>query len=461
MAAEALVDRLRASYATETDYRMPAPAGCVPYPFQEAGVEYARTLEAAIVADEPGLGKTIQGAGWLNAIGARRPLIVCPASLRINWRRELEKWTTWDPDTTVVSYNEVQRGRLGHVKHDAVVFDEAHYLKNADSKRSEISLKLPIPRRLFLTGTPVVNRPIELWTLLRSIDSSTWGNRTDYGMTYCGGRWNGYEWDFNGASNLLELQKRIRSTCMVRRRKVDVLKDLPAKVRQLIELPAESAVKTDELLAAVRQLWKAKQSALTPAAVAALGPHREVVKAQLAKVRHEEALSKVPAVIAHCMDLLVGGVEKLVVFAHHRDVIELLRQGLGGFGPVVVQGGMTDEQKQAAVDAFQTKPAVRVFIGQLATAGVGLTLTAASTVVFAELDWVPGVMTQCEDRCHRIGQKNSVLVHHLVLDGSLDARIAKSLIRKQAVLDQTLDAEAMSADFDWVTALATGETEAS
>lgn len=454
-------ERLKASFATTTSFRFAAPSGCEPYPFQHAGVEYVLGLEAAIIADPMGVGKTIQGIGWLNQVAARRPLIVCPASLRINWRRELEKWAVWDPEATVVSYDEARKGKAAG-QHDAVIFDEAQYLKNAESKRSEACLNLPIARRLFLTGTPIVSRPIELWPLLRAIDPQAWGNRTDYGMTYCAGRWNGFEWDYRGASNLVDLQRRLRSSFMVRRRKADVLTDLPPKVRQLITLPAESAgPKTAELLAAVRQLWKAKQQALTPEAVAALAPHREVVQAQLSKVRHEEALAKVPAVVAHCRDLLEGGVQKLVVFAHHRDVMQAIDYQLSMFKPVRVLGGMTDEQKQQSVDAFQNVEDCRVFVGQLQAAGVGLTLTAAHTVVFAELDWVPGVMTQCEDRCHRIGQRDSVLVHHLVVDGSLDARIARALVRKQAVLDQALDGSSLSAEFDWVTALATGETEAS
>jgi SWI/SNF-related matrix-associated actin-dependent regulator 1 of chromatin subfamily A len=452
--------RLKASFATSTAFRACTPAGCDPYPFQHAGVEYVRDLPAAIIADEPGLGKTIQGIGWLNQIAARRPLIVCPASLRINWRRELEKWAVWDPETTVVSYNEVQRGKVKG-RFDAALIDEAQYLKNPDSQRSEVLLKRLKCPRMFLTGTPIVSRPIELWPLLNSIDPATWGNMSDYGMTYCGGRWNGREWDYRGASNLVELQRRLRSSFMVRRRKADVLTDLPPKVRQLITLPAESAgPKTAELLAAVRQLWKAKQQALTPEAVAALAPHREVVQAQLSKVRHEEALAKVPAIVAHCRDLLEGGVQKLVVFAHHRDVMQAIDYQLSAYKPVRVIGGMTDERKQQSVDTFQNVEDCRVFMGQLQAAGVGLTLTAAHTVVFAELDWVPGVMTQCEDRCHRIGQRDSVLVHHLVVDGSLDARIARSLIRKQSVLDQALDGTSLSAEYDWVTALATGETEA-
>jgi SWI/SNF-related matrix-associated actin-dependent regulator 1 of chromatin subfamily A len=454
------MDRLKASFATSTAFRANTPSGCEPYPFQHAGVEYVRDLDAAIIADEPGLGKTIQGIGWLNQRAARRPLIVCPASLRINWRRELAKWAVWDPDATVASYDDVRRGKVKG-RYDAVVFDEAQYLKNPDSQRSEKCLRRQLGPRLFLSGTPIVSRPIELWPLLNSIDPSAWGDRHAYGMTYCGGRWNGVEWDYRGSSNLLELQRRLRSTCMVRRRKADVLTDLPPKVRQLITLPAESAgPKTAELLAAVRQLWKAKQEALTPEAVAALAPHREVVKAQLSKVRHEEALSKVLAAVAHCRDLLEGGVEKLVVFAHHRDVLQAIDYQLSMYHPVRVIGGMTDEQKQLSVDAFQNEGKHRVFIGQLQAAGVGLTLTAAHTVVFAEIDWVPGVVTQCEDRCHRIGQRDSVLVHHLVLDGSLDARIARALVRKQSVLDQALDGGSLPADFDWVATLATGETEA-
>lgn len=156
-------------------------------------------------------------------------------------------------------------------------------------------------------------------------------------------------------------------------------------------------------------------------------------------MRHETALAKAPAVVSHLKDAMEGNRDKLIVFVHHKDVIDAMADAMQEVGVVQVTGDTPMAARQDAVDAFQNDPEVRLFIGNIQAAGVGLTLTASSHVVFAELDWVPGNMTQAEDRAHRIGQKNAVLVQHLVLDGSLDARLARTLIEKQAVLDQALD----------------------
>lgn len=450
--------RLRASFATETSFRAISPGGLNYLPYQHAGIEYALSTPSCIIGDEMGVGKTIQALGLINEISPRRTLIVCPAPLRINWRREAAKWLLW-ADTAIVGYDElVRHPDRAEGRWDLIIYDEAHYMKNLEAKRTRVGLGIPAGRRLFLSGTPVVNKPIELYPLLRAIDPKAWGSIHDYGKAYCGARpmkINGrLVWQYDGACNLKELQGRLRSTCMVRRLKKDVLKDLPPKVRQIIELPAASSTGSDKMLAIVREIWKARKQAHTPEAVKALREVQQQAFENLSKVRHEQALAKVPAVVAHIKDLLEQ-VPKVVVFAHHRDVIERLNNALTHV--VTVTGGQSDKVKQWNIDSFQKSADTRVFIGQIQAAGVGLTLTAASVVVFAELDWTPGSMNQCEDRCHRIGQKDSVLVQHLVLEGSLDARICKTLVRKQEIIDQTLDSGAVSAELDWVQALAQPE----
>jgi hypothetical protein len=252
--------------------------------------------------------------------------------------------------------------------------------------------------------------------------------------------------------NLDELQERLRSTVMVRRLKSEVLTELPAKRRQVVVLEVDGA---DKLVAREREVEErvertvadatyrvqkaeAEGSEDYQAAVAALNAARGIAFSEMARVRHETALAKLPAAI----EQLRNANGKCVIFAHHLDVIDGLRSALEGEGGVVVITGDTKvEERQTIVERFQNDPSVRFFIGNMRAAGVGITLTASSHVVFVELDWTPAVVSQAEDRCHRIGQRDSVFVQHLVVDGSIDAKIAKALVDKQRIADAALDDE--------------------
>jgi SWI/SNF-related matrix-associated actin-dependent regulator 1 of chromatin subfamily A len=258
-------------------------------------------------------------------------------------------------------------------------------------------------------------------------------------VRYCDAYPGQWGWDYSGASNLDELNERLRSTVMIRRLKADVMKELPPKRRQIIELSGALPKPEVDYLAAVKALKNPGQIAFE----------------EIARVRHEDALAKLPQVIEFIKDALEES-EKIVVFAWHRDVIEGLTQALIDFSPVIVTGDTSLKNRQWAIENFQNEPHTRIFIGNIQAAGVGITLTAASHVIFAELDWTPGVVSQAEDRCHRIGQKDFVLVQHLVLSGSIDAKMAKILVAKQEVLDKALDrgvTEEASKPIDWMEAI--------
>jgi SWI/SNF-related matrix-associated actin-dependent regulator 1 of chromatin subfamily A len=243
-----------------------------------------------------------------------------------------------------------------------------------------------------------------------------------------------WHWDFSGASNLSELQVRLRAGCMIRRLKSEVLKQLPSKRRRIIVLPSIGEG-DDDLMpnltfenfdAAVRKLYSDK-----------------VLFEEYSNRRLAQGLAKVPQVVEYVMSALEGE-QKVILFAHHGDVIEGLNTGIGvalkeGEYAVTITGKTHVADRGNAVYSFQNDPNCRVLIGSIGAAGVGLTLTAASHVIFAELDPVPGKMTQAEDRAHRIGQEECVLIDHLVWDRSLDSRICKILVRKQAVLSAALD----------------------
>ena len=263
-------------------------------------------------------------------------------------------------------------------------------------------------------------------------------------------------WDVDGASNLPELQERLRSSIMIRRLKADVLTELPAKRRQIIALQpltarARAAVaneqkhvrETEAKLAALR----AAVEALDPetaqdrykAAALALREAETVAFTETSLVRHEVELAKLPQVVEHLTDFLEGCEEKLVVFGHHHDVLDELHAALAPFGALKADGRDSVPARDAAVQRFQTDPAARVIVCGITAMGVGHTLTAASHVVFASLDWTPGNLLQAEDRCHRIGQRDSVLVQHIVLDGSLDARMTELIVGKMGVIADALD----------------------
>jgi SWI/SNF-related matrix-associated actin-dependent regulator 1 of chromatin subfamily A len=461
---------LSASRATDAEVALPCPAGLEYLPFQKAGIAYAMERPATLFADEMGLGKTVQAVGVINTDPTiKRVLVVCPASLRLNWKRELERWLTRPlivgvvtarempaADILVVNYDVLHKWpELAQTTYDLLIVDEVHYCKNPKTRRSKLTYAFQACRRLFLTGTPIVNRPKELYPIIRALDPQTWPSFMGFARRYCDAYQDRYGWNFDGASNLEELQARLRSTVMVRRLKKDVLSELPAKRRQVIEVSANGAAGVvaqeqaawanyQEQAVALKTAVELAKAADDPeeykAAVEKLREGMRVAFTEMSRVRHEVALAKVPEVVAHVNEMLESGaVEKVLVFCHHRDVAQLLKVELAAYNPLALTGDTPLPLRQSYVDTFQTDPHTQVFIGNIQAAGVGLTLTAASHVVFAELDWVPGNVTQAEDRAHRIGQTNSVLVQHLVLEGSLDARMAKTLVEKQGVIDRALD----------------------
>lgn len=463
---------------------IPSNSGLEYLPYQRVGIAYGMTHEATLYGDEMGLGKTIQFIGLVNADPTiKKVMIACPATLKLNWRNELRKWLTRKMtigitegkvcqaeyfDITIINYDLLGRhgDLLRSIQWDAIALDEAHLLKNPKAKRTIAVFgrredkkgdKPAIPpmkarKRACLTGTPIPNRPMEGFGIFHWLDPQEFKSEFSYKIRYCGGVQTAHGWDFSGASNLLELQQKLRSTFMVRRLKKDVLKELPAKRRAVIEIECDSEAvrneatewdKRQEILATLRAAVELAKASDIPSdyydAVAKLKVAVTAAFTEMSQIRHDTAVEKIPFVIEHLKNAMEDG-HKVVVFAHHHDVIEALRDE---FGPkaVAVYGPMAIVNRQTAVERFQRDPNCQLFIGGILAAGVGLTLTAASHVVFAELDWVPGNVTQAEDRCHRIGQHDCVLVEHLVLEGSLDARMAEILVEKQQIIEQALDAE--------------------
>jgi len=471
---------IEASRSADVDIELPVPEGLNYFPFQKAGIQFASSRPNTLIADEMGLGKTIQALGVVNTDPSiKSVLIVCPASLKTNWKREAEKWLTRpmtvgvanskdgvpETDIVVINYDILKKFAPKLSKTwDLLVADECHYAKNYKAQRSKALYSIEAKRRIFLTGTPILNRPSELFPIINALDSQSWPKFFAYGMKYCAGKNTRYGWDFTGASNLDDLQERLRSTVMIRRLKSQVLKELPPKTRQVIEMPTNGHIRLvkaeqkavlaqEELLAELRvrvELAKASEDPeVYKNAVQELKDACSASFEEISRLRHETALAKVDLAIDHLKNML-DSTDKIVVFAHHKDVVSSLMDGLSEFNPVKLTGDMDQDARQESVDRFQNDDSCRIFVGSILAAGVGLTLTASSTVVFIELDWVPANMSQAEDRCHRIGQTHNVLVQHLVLEGSLDAHLAQTLVSKQNVIDQALDTNHQSDDVEAV-----------
>jgi len=474
---------IEASRAADADVDIPAPEGCKFDAYQRAAVAYAMNRPSVLIGDEMGLGKTIEALGIINADQSiKSVLIICPATPKLNWKREAKKWLVRDmsvgvangafpaTDVVIINYEMLSKHHdaLRARQWDMLVSDEFHYLKNKKAQRTSLVFgkwdakaraweiePLKARRRVFLSGTPFLNRPIELWPIVQALDKKGLGaNWKSFVTRYCAGYHGSYGWDVSGASNLDELQAKLRASIMIRRLKRDVLKELPAKRRQIVVIAPEGAAAkkalaresaaeaaSEKRLEALRLAVELSKASEDPAdyrnAVAALREAAAVDFAEISRVRHEVAVAKIPQLITHLEECIENQGKTIVMIWHH-DVANALKAHFGA-ASVMVTGETAQRDRMAEVDAFQTNPAKTLFIGSIKAAGVAITLTAASLVVFGELDVVPGNMTQAEDRAHRRGQDQSVLIQHLVLDGSYEQRAAEILVEKQRNLDAALD----------------------
>lgn len=424
------------------------------FDFQNAGVYeiLSRLVDKrkALLSDEQGLGKTIQTVKVIDQVKGK-VLIVCPASLKLNWSKEIFQWSTevnkvqviktskdWldnDANIVIVNYEmltkEHIRSQLIKSEFRISVCDEAHYVKNMKALRAKALLKIlrTVKYKLFLTGTPMLNKPIELYSILHCMEATDilkpYSTYIKYAYRYCNAYKGKWGFDVSGNSNLEELNKRLRSSIMVRREKKEVLHQLPDKNYQVI--PLEDDEKSKRISSKLEQM-DIEEIKKKPE-MGSVG--------EIAQIRHALAMNKLNECITHIKDTLEGK-QKVVVFAHHRAVIEKLKEGLEEYEPVIFNGGMSSEAKENSINQFQNTSECRVFIGQIQSAGVGITLTAADTVIFVESSWVPGEVEQAVDRCHRIGQKNSVTAQFLVVTGSLDQIMIQAIIKKKNIINKVV-----------------------
>jgi SWI/SNF-related matrix-associated actin-dependent regulator 1 of chromatin subfamily A len=468
-------------------FRAPFPPqkdGAKPREFQHAGVEFALAREHCLIGDEPGVGKTLQGILISNAIGAKRTLVVCPASLRLNWRAEIWKWSnlpnimdltyvvqkasdgvSTEANYVIISYDLLRNvhllGAILDIPWDHIILDEAHAIKDVKrNKRTKAIFELrenTDARFTLLSGTILPNQPIEVYNTCRLLDWSAinFMSVEDFREEYYdlgGGMIRGPVWDDklqanvskvhwsesvrNQPTNLADLQRRLRSKIMIRRLKEDVHKQLPSKQFHLVPLPL-----TPEIKAALKHPgWEAatKLYDLDPGAFAT---KVDLFGEEVSTARRLLGEAKAGLVMRYIDDLLESGVQKLVVSAWHSSVLAVAKAHLARYGLAYMDGKTGMGARQKAVEQFQTDPKIRVILGQTAVIGEGHTLTAAQDVVLCEPDYVPGRITQMIDRIHRLGQEGSHVIAHLpIAPGTLDERIVATAVGKDRAIHLALDA---------------------
>jgi SWI/SNF-related matrix-associated actin-dependent regulator of chromatin subfamily A-like protein 1 len=423
------------------------------HPFQRAGVRYALDRRRTFIADEQGLGKTVQTLAALEADEAFPAVVVCPASVKLNWERETQHWLpgrsvavlegrgegVWTEqheraEIVVLNYDilEAHLDKLISRQARALVFDESHYVKNPQAQRTKAALELagslrPDALRLALTGTPILNRPEELVAQLRAL-----GRLREFGSGARMAR------RFRSAGSDDRLHWNLRARCYVRRTKSQVLPQLPAKrhdtVPILLSNEHEYRLAEQDVIAWLQSL-PLDLGAMDSKVAAALRAEQLV---RLNSLRQLAAAGKLPTALAWIADFLASG-EPLVVFAEHiaiqRAVSERFPES------VHILGADTSQARQRAVDAFQTEDGPQLIVCSLKAASQGITLTRASNVAFLELDWTPARHDQAEDRLHRIGQDSAVTAWYLLAPESIDETMAELLERKRNVINAVTDGQ--------------------
>ena len=422
-------------------------------PFQWAGVRYVLAARRAFLADEQGLGKTVEALAALEADDAFPAVVVCPASLKLNWERETRRWLPHRSvalvtgrgglppaaDVVIVNYEIVaaHRDALARRGPRAVVIDESHYCKNPQAKRTQAVRKLAASvtgdgLRLALTGTPVLNHADELIAQLRVI-----GRLGDFGS---GAR---FSRQFQGDQSEERLHWHLRRRCFVRRLKREVLPQLPAK-RQIVVPIALSNEPEYRLAEHDVVAWLREQpldlSVLNAKIAATLRAER---LAQLGTLQRLAARGKLHAALAWIHDFIASG-EALVVFARHVEVQEAVLERfpraahLLGRDPAVA--------REAAIAAFQRPGGPELIVCATRVAAQGITLTRASNVAFLELEWTPAMHDQAEDRCHRIGQRDAVSAYYLLAADTIDETMARLIQRKRGIVDAVTDGRVAGAE---------------
>ncbi|KAI5750295.1 hypothetical protein M8J76_014421 [Diaphorina citri] len=406
------------------------------YPFQKTGIQFGVSKNGrCIIADDMGLGKTIQALGIADYYREDWPLLImCPASMRFQWDEEIRthlphvpgssiyvinsgKDEFVDPMVVITSYDLMTKitKQLKAVRFNMVIADESHFLKSPKANRTKAGVDLikSARRCILLSGTPALSRPIELYSQINAIDPKFFSNMTEFGMRYCGGLKNNFGWDFTGCTHMEELKLVLEEKFMIRRLKTDVLSQLPAKIRQVISIEHAVDCSDKKLKALVKKLDNDSLK----------GMER---RGTLLAYYHETGVTKIKAICDYVTSLLEQN-KKFLVFAHHQVVLDAICKLLEDKQTfyIRIDGSVGSEERKSVVDQFQYEDKFRVAVLSITAANSGITLTAANLI-----------LTQAEDRAHRIGQQDSVLIQYLVAKQTADDYLWPLVMTKLDVLNR-------------------------
>jgi SWI/SNF-related matrix-associated actin-dependent regulator 1 of chromatin subfamily A len=417
-----------------------------PLSHQKEAIEKLLKNDKFILADDMGLGKTTSTVIASLESGGKKTLIICPASLKINWEREIRNYTDKtvyicegkkfeDADYIITNYDilknfhdpkDKENSILLKSKFDLVVIDEAHYVSNAQAQRTKIIMDLTkdIKKLWLLTGTPMTSRPMNYYNILKLIDSPVSQNWMAYAIRYC----NGYQfrvgnkkvWNVTGASNLEELRDRT-SRQILRRLKTDVL-DLPDKIMTPVYLRLKSRL-YEGLMGEYYDWYNNRQEE---------SKSLSVQFTKLMKVRQVIAEEKISHTIELAENIIEQG-KKVIIFSNFTEPLKKIHEHFGKKS-VYLDGSTTKPARQDAVDKFQESDKIQVFCGNIKAAGVGLTLTSAEAVIMNDLSFVPAEHAQAEDRAYRYGQKNNVSIFYPLFENTIEGVIYDILSHKKQII---------------------------
>lgn len=424
---------------------------------QKTAVEKLLANDRYILADDMGLGKTTSAVIATLELGVKKVLIVCPASLKINWKREIEIYTQkkilivegrkWGStfDYYIINYDILKNFHttdksedsdayklIMNEKFDLAIIDEAHYISNPTAQRTRLmnDILAKIPKVWLLTGTPMTSRPINYFNLLKIVNSPLTLNWQHYVKRYCRGfkfKVNGRTiWNTSGASNLDELRERSKNV-VLRRMKTDIL-DLPEKIITPVFLELKSTFYDEELSDFYESLKISEKEKKNESIAITLN--------RLMKVRQIIAIEKV-AYTSELIDSFLEQDKKVIVFTNFTMSLDMLYEKYKK-NAVILDGRMSKEKRQESVDKFQNEKKTRIFIANIKAGGVGINLTEAEGVIMNDLSFVPSDHSQAEDRAYRYGQKNSVLIYYPIFENTIELIVYNILQRKKDIIDQVM-----------------------
>ena len=449
------------------------------YDFQRVGTDFLSKTKGAILADDMGLGKTIQSIATVDNIGAKKVLVICPASLKLNWENEIEKWL---PNTKTSVISGTKEKKLEKLKKDArfyiinyasireksrakidgkwtkidnpifkklhsqkwgaVIFDEAHRIKNRKSQQTKAAHKLikKGERVYHLTGTPIMNSPEEIWSLLHSLDSQKFSSFWRFVNTHCEVWDNGFGKEIGGAKNPKEFRELLKPY-MLRRVKEEVVEDMPDLTinQRWVELEDKQQKIYDQMEKRMVAEFSEGETVAAPIIISKIMRLKQIsVSPQLIDQKKEYKSAKINALF----DIIDGaGEQKVVVFTQYQEAAKLVANKLEkqGIGYGMIHGGVDQDKRQGEVDRFQNDPNCKVFVATIKAGGLGITLTAGSIAVFLDKDWTPANNNQAIDRLHRIGQESNVTVVELLAKNTIEEYIEKMLEDKQETFDTLIE----------------------